>query len=301
MKRVLRILGLLLAAGLTWLLAVWPPPSWYRSHWPRETAFMAMRRSQGHPPRVYRPVPLDSIAPVMAQAVVIGEDNNFETHAGIDYLALAHAIGYRRPSLSLRNPRDRAELAEVLPGAWRHRDKLRGASTITQQLAKNLYLSSSRNPLRKLKEAVIAWRLEAALDKNRIMALYLNVAELGDGVWGVEAASETYFHRTAKGLGSEEAAALAGSLPFPLSSNPAHRPGRMRWRQNLIMRRLRGEWVEVPPVEEEEPPAAELVPVDSVPLPDTLLPGIDSTATPAVDSVPSPDTMPPDTASGDSS
>ena len=220
------------------------------------------------PPRRYRPVPLDSIAPSLQDAVIIGEDNNFFTHHGIDYLALAQAIGYRRQTFSWNSPRDRRDLQAVLPQVWARRDRLRGASTISQQLAKNLYLSPSRNPLRKLKEAVITWRLEAALGKRRIMELYLNVVELGDGVFGAEAASQLYFRHSARQLTREQAAALAGSLPFPLRSNPGYRPGRMRWRQDLILRRMRGEEVEVPTVEEEDlQPAA--APEDSTPAADT--------------------------------
>ena len=230
--------------------------------------------------RLYRPVPLDSITPRLQDAVIIGEDNNFFSHRGIDYLALAHALGYRRTTLEWSNPRDRTELMAVLPQAWSRRDRLRGASTISQQLAKNLYLSPSRNPLRKLKEAVITWRLEAALGKRRIMELYLNVVELGDGVFGAEAASQLYFKQSAAELSSEQAAALAGALPFPLRSNPGYRPGRMRWRQNLILRRMRGEQVEVPQMEEEDlqplqiPDSAAVI-VDSIPespVPDTTLP-----------------------------
>ena len=118
-------------------------------------------------------------------------------------------------------------------------------------MAKNLYLSPSRNPLRKLKEAVTAYRLERALGKPRILELYLNIAELGDGIWGVEAASRRYFNVSARRLTETQAAALAATLPFPLRSNPAYRPNRMRRRQDLILRRMRGERVEVPPVEEE--------------------------------------------------
>jgi monofunctional biosynthetic peptidoglycan transglycosylase len=256
MRRVLLLLGLAAGGFVFWLFAVWPPPFWYRTHWPKETAFMAARPDSSavhHSTRLYRPVPLDSIAPVLAEAAMIGEDQKFPTHDGIDYLSLAQALGYRRAELSLRDPKDRAALLAVLPHAWSRRDKLRGASTITQQLAKNLYLSASRNPLRKLKEAVIAWRLEHALGKRRIMELYLNIVELGDGVWGAEAASQLYFKRSAKVITRDEAAALAGTLPFPRSSNPGYRPGRMRWRQNLILRRLRGEQVEVPKVEEPDP------------------------------------------------
>jgi monofunctional biosynthetic peptidoglycan transglycosylase len=269
MARALRFTLLLGAGFLMWLLAVWPPPSWYRTHWPRSTAFMArpLPASRGadpgpvHPVRRYRPVPLDSIAPTLADAVIIGEDNRYFLHHGIDYVALAQALGYPRATIEWSNPRDRHELVAVLPHAWRDRNRLRGASTITQQLAKNLYLSPSRNPLRKLKEAVIAWRLEAALGKRRIMELYLNVVELGRDVYGVEAASELYYGRTAAELSAEQAAALAGALPFPLRSNPGYRPGRMQWRQQLILRRLRGDSVVVPDVIDEE--TAEPVPADS--------------------------------------
>ena len=230
----------------------------------------------------YRPVPLDSIAPVMQEAVVIGEDNNFWNHGGIDYLAIAQALGYTRSTFSWSDHRDREELRRVLPNAWKRRDKLRGASTITQQVAKNLYLSPSRNPLRKVKEAVTAWRLELVLDKRQIMALYLNIVELGDGVWGVEAASQRYFHKSARRLTREEAAALAGSLPFPLRSNPGYRPARMRWRQDLILRRMRGEWVEVPAVDRDETVEADSIPPGPPP-PESLAP--DSVSATAGDSV----------------
>ena len=219
----------------------------------------------------YYPVPLDSVARVMQEAVVIGEDNNFWSHGGIDYFAIAHALGYRRPAYSWSDRQDRRELWRVLPNTWKRGDRLRGASTITQQLAKNLYLSPSRNPLRKVKEAVTAWRLELVLDKRRIMALYLNIVELGDGVWGVEAASQRYFHTSARRLTHEEAAALAGSLPFPLRSNPGYRPARMRWRQNLILRRMRGEWVEVPRVDPEDQQVVDSVLAAPV-TPDSLFP-----------------------------
>lgn len=269
-KRVLLVLGLAIGGGVAWLFAVWPPPLWYRTHWPRETAFMSraipvssVGAALARRPRLYRPVPLDSITSRMQEAVMVAEDDAFLTHHGIDYLQLARALGYTRPRLEWDNPKDRAAFKAVLGRAWARRDKLRGASTITQQLAKNLYLSPSRNPLRKVKEAVTAYRLEAALGKRRIMELYLNTAEFGPHLFGVEAASQLYFKRSAKNLTLEQAAALAGSLPFPLRSNPATRPGRMKWRQNLILRRLRGEAVEVPKEATEEVVAPAPV-IDSV-------------------------------------
>lgn len=311
----------LLGGGLfvLWLFAVWPPPVWYRTHWPAETAFQQMRRRVGgqagspirgdsgmrvtlraewetttrlraYPPtRLYHPVPLDSISDWLPQAVMAGEDQRFRDHGGIDWVNLRRALGYPRDGFGWGVARDRADLRKALGRAWERRNALRGASTLTQQLAKNLYLSPSRNPLRKVKEAVTAYRLEAALGKDRILALYLNVAEMGPEIWGVEAASRYYFDRPASRLSLDQAAALAGMLPFPLRSNPAFRPGRMQYRQHLILRLLRGEEVEVPPVAEEEgaPPPPDSLP--TVPL-DSVVTPADSVA-PVPDSA--PDTLPP--------
>jgi monofunctional biosynthetic peptidoglycan transglycosylase len=199
------------AVFVAWLLFVWPPPSWWRSHWPRETAFQSMREQQERAAgdtssRRYRPVPLDSISDWIAKAAVAGEDDAFYQHHGIDWRSLRDALGYRRGEFSWSKARDRAELQRALGGAADRRNKLRGASTITQQLAKNLYLSPSRNPLRKVKEAVLAYRLEWALGKHRILELYLNVAEFGPHLWGVEAASQLYFGRPAARVSMDQAA-----------------------------------------------------------------------------------------------
>ena len=228
---------------------------------------MAMRGGAATPRR-YRPVPLDSVAPTLRKAVTTGEDARFRDHHGIDYLEMRQALGYRRARFAWDSARDREELWRALGRTWERPRATRGASTITQQLAKNLYLSPSRNPLRKLKEAVTAWRLEQALGKDRILELYLSVAELGDGIWGVEAASRRYFRRPARGLTETQAAALAATLPFPLLSNPAYRPNRMRRRQELILRRMHGEPVEIPRAEEEPP----VQPGDTI----QWTPGVDS-------------------------
>ena len=306
----------LLGGGLfvLWLFAVWPPPVWYRTHWPAETAFQSMRRrtvAQAHgrttddgprrhqlvavwgdpvrpsdraSVRLYHPVPLDSVSDWLPQAVMAGEDQRFRDHGGIDWVNLRRALGYPRDGFTWGVARDRTDLRKALGRAWERRNALRGASTLTQQLAKNLYLSPSRNPLRKVKEAVTAYRLEAALGKDRILALYLNVAEMGPEIWGVEAASRYYFDRPASRLSLDQAAALAGMLPFPLRSNPAFRPGRMQYRQHLIIRLLRGEEVEVPLVAEEE----------GAPLPPDSLPAVplDSVVTPADSVAPRPDSVP---------
>jgi monofunctional biosynthetic peptidoglycan transglycosylase len=254
------------AAFALWLVAVWPPPVWYRSHWPAQTAFMAMRGDAAH--RRYQPVPLDSMARALREAATTGEDARFWNHGGLDYLEIRHALGYQRARFAWDSARDRGELWRVVGHSWERRDALRGASTITQQVAKNLYLSPSRNPLRKLKEVVTAYRLERVLGKRRILELYLNIAELGDGIWGVEAASRRYFRTSARRLTDTQSAALAATLPFPLRSNPAYRPNRMRRRQDLILRRMRGEPVIVPKVEEE--PAIQ--PGDTI----QWTPGVDS-------------------------
>lgn len=236
------MIGAALGAALFvfWLFAVWPPPIWYASHFPARTAFMALRERSDPDSigRAFHPLPLDSMAPAIVTAVMRGEDNRFFDHAGVDWVEMRKALGYPRDSFDWRRARDRGALwraVRTLPGRG---GDIRGASTITQQLAKNLYLSPSRNPLRKLKETVTAYRMELALEKRRIMELYVNVAELGPGIWGVPAASEAYFHKPASQLTRIEAAALAATLPFPLLSNPAYQPGRMRWRREMILGRM---------------------------------------------------------------
>src|SRR6266513_4970886 len=199
--------------ALAWLLGVWPPPVWWRDHWPRATA---MTRAATHCRTCPAgpPTALAHISPALQRMVVIGEDSRFRTHHGIDATELADALGL-----------DRGRSAAVtLREMWRRRDRLRGASTITQQLAKHLYLSPSRTPLRKLKEAVTALRLELALSKDRILELYLGVVEWGPGVWGVDAASRAYYGVSPAQLDETQAAALAATLPFPRTSNPVFRP-----------------------------------------------------------------------------
>ena len=283
MRLILRSLLVLVFGFFLWLWWVWPPPLWYRWMWPKVTSFMALRKheaSRDNKPYLlqYVPVPAKQIAPVLRDAAMAGEDQRFYQHGGIDFVEFRKALGYRPDSFSWASARDRGELLDAIRSA-RNRRGLRGASTISQQLAKNLYLSPSRNPLRKLKEAFTAWRLEYWLGKERILELYLNVVELGPGVWGAEAASRRYFRKSAAKLTMDEAAALAGTLPFPLRSNPGYRQGRMRWRQNMILRWLRGEKIEIPPA--PEIPAVDTVPV----VPDSLV---------KPDTIP-PDTVPPDT------
>ena len=177
--------------------------------------------------------------------VIIAEDSRFKTHHGIDFIELREAWA-----------------------AGGHR----GASTITQQLAKNLYLSPSRSLFRKLKEAVTAARLELALSKDRIMEVYLNTSEWGPGLWGATAASAAYFGVPPERLSNAQAAALAATLPQPRSSNPTYLPARMLARRDLILARYYGGKTPVPPAEEDsipiippiEVPTLPLIPLDSI-------------------------------------
>ena len=144
-------------------------------------------------------VPLSRISPYLIKAVLIAEDDKFWRHEGFDYDAIQKAI-----------EKDIKEKKFKL-----------GGSTISQQLAKNLYLSPEKNPIRKLREAIITWRMEKALTKKRILELYLNIAEWGDaGIFGIEAASKHYYGKPASALGPEEAARLASILPNPRKFNP---------------------------------------------------------------------------------
>lgn len=270
-----RVAFWIMIAALGWLVGVWPPPVWWRTHWPAQTAMMRLRDG----PVSYRPAPLRSFPFIMQRMVIIGEDSRFRTHHGLDFDEIRDALGLDQ----------RAGFGATVRTIWIRRDRLRGASTITQQLAKNLYLSPTRNPLRKLKEAATALRLEAALPKDRILELYLNVVELGPGVWGIPAASLQYFGIAPSALSEAQAAALAATLPFPLSSNPAYRSARMLHRRDLILARYHGVDVFIPPEEELDTlPVPALLPPVAPPLPETLP---HDTLTVPADSVPA-DTLP---------
>jgi monofunctional biosynthetic peptidoglycan transglycosylase len=188
---------------------------------PSTTAFIELRareaKAKGQPVRrAQRWVGYNRISPELKRAVLVAEDAAFWEHEGVDL----------------------DQLQESLEADWARGRLLRGGSTITQQLAKNLYLSPSKNPLRKLRELIIARRLEAELKKSRILELYLNEIEWGDGIYGVEAASRTYFHKSASELDSSEAALLAAAIINPRLLNPARPTPRLLRRQQLILRRM---------------------------------------------------------------
>ena len=188
---------------------------------PTTTAFMELRAqeaaSEGRTVRhVHRWVPYSRISQNLKRAVLVAEDSAFWDHEGVDV----------------------EQLQESIRVNWEQGRAVRGASTITQQLAKNLYLSPSRNPLRKLRELIIARRLEAALPKARIFEIYLNVIEWGDGIWGAEAAARTYFRTSASSLSREQAALLAGAIVNPRLLNPARPTQRLIRRQRIVLSRM---------------------------------------------------------------
>ena len=231
MKRYLVVIGIIAVCYLGYVgisLALLPPVADLADRKLSMTVQVKDWQGSFHPfvigPKNRYWVPGTSIPAEMKWAVILAEDANFYKHEGIDVKAIKNAIKYDLEKKSLA----------------------RGASTITQQTAKNLFLSREKTLTRKVKEVILAKRMEEELTKGRIVELYLNVVELGPEVWGVEAGSRKYFRKSAARLSVAEAAALAGSLPFPLRSNPGYRPGRMRWRQNMIIRRILGEPVEIP-------------------------------------------------------
>lgn len=242
LRRWLLILPLA-AAGAAWFwFVVLPWPILLRWRHPRSTAFQRMRvhEARAQAERLdlrYTWVPLNRISRNLQRAVITGEDGRFYEHDGIDWEALREEFRYRGDDeFSWFDPADLRALWNTLDHYRRNRAGIRGRSTITQQLAKNLYFSSDRSVLRKFEELIVARRMEFLLPKDRILELYLNVAEWGPGVFGAEAAARHYFNRAAARLSLDQAAALAATLPHPLTSNPKYRPGRMNWRKAYILR-----------------------------------------------------------------
>jgi monofunctional biosynthetic peptidoglycan transglycosylase len=201
-KRVLRVLAWLavaaaaafLALQLSFLARVW----WWSEHNPGTTAFMeaSVKRLRETKPQAqlkHTWVPYERISSHLKRAIVVAEDSRFIEHEGFDWEAIDKAI-----------EKNRAKGKVVA-----------GASTISQQLAKNLFLSPSRTPWRKGQEALITVMIEHVMDKRRILEVYLNVIEWGDGVFGAEAAARHYFGTSAAALGPEASARLAAMVPNP--------------------------------------------------------------------------------------
>ena len=200
-----------------------------------ETRLKEAREDGREPRRVQQWVPLSRISLNLQRAVLAGEDTNFVAHNGFDYEAIQRAweAGQKEVEKEARQEGDN-DPSDWIPDLSKFR---RGGSTVSQQLAKNLYLSSERTAARKVKEAAITYFLERSLSKCRILEIYLNVIEWGDGVYGAEAAAQTYFRKPAAGLTPQEAAYLAAMIPSPLNVfNPQKNPRRVQRRQRVLMR-----------------------------------------------------------------
>ena len=196
---------------------VYPDVAKLKKENPKKTSFMEYREKQWQDEgrkitiRQYW-VPLSRVSNYMTKAVIIAEDDKFWSHAGFDFEAIEKSLE-----------------KDIKEKKFKF-----GGSTISQQLAKNLYLSPSKNPLRKIKEAIITWRLEKSISKRRILELYLNVAEWGDGIFGIEAAALRYFGKHAADLSADEAARLAAVLPNPRKYNPIGRSRYVNNRSRII-------------------------------------------------------------------
>jgi monofunctional glycosyltransferase len=220
-KRVLVAFLLMLVLWLAYEWITYPDTALLAHENPKTTAWMEMRdneeRAEGKKPRRYQIWrSLGSISPNLRNAVLIAEDAAFFQHEGLDYKEIREAIKINT---------EKMEFA-------------RGASTITQQLAKNLYLSASKNPIRKLKELLLTFSLEKNLTKKRIFEIYLNVIEWGEGVYGAEAAARTYFGKSCADLSEQEAAALAAAIINPRRYSPVHPNKRIRKRTAIIQNRM---------------------------------------------------------------
>lgn len=161
-------------------------------------------------------IPLSRISPNLVHAVIVSEDGTFYENGGVDWYEVEESISKNI---------EKGKAA-------------RGASTISQQLSKNLFLSTSKDPLRKLKELVITLRMERVLSKERILEIYLNVIEWGNGVFGAEAASKKYFGESASSLTREEAARLAAVIPSPLRHQPNQPSEYVDRRASIILERM---------------------------------------------------------------
>jgi len=205
-KRQRRWFVFLLSPILLFLLLaslLMPDISKWKKGNPRKTAFMEYQEKQwkekGRKINLHQIwMPLSNISPYLIKAVLIAEDDKFWRHEGFDYEAIQKAI---QRDLKVK--------------------KLKfGGSTISQQLARNLYLSPEKSLLRKMSEALITWRMEKVLSKRRILELYLNVVEWGEGIFGIEAASRHYYGKPSSQLTAVEATRLAAILPSPKRYNP---------------------------------------------------------------------------------
>ena len=250
------VLTLVGAVGIWFVyeLIIFPSISRLQTENPTTTSMIEHRISEasaeGREPRKFMIwTPINQISPHLQRAVLAGEDSRFFEHDGFDWEAIEKAWdeAVKEGEKEAREECEAESKAAGTPKAdcmpteddWipPMPSFKRGASTITQQLAKNLYLSEDRNFLRKGREAVYTYFLERNLSKKRILEIYLNVIEWGDGIYGAEAASRYYFKKSASDLTREEAAFLAAMIPSPLNVfNPQKNRKRVNRRQRVLLR-----------------------------------------------------------------
>ena len=240
----IKLLFLIFAgAVLLWLayeVITFPSISSLRTENPTTSSLIEYRLSEARadgkePKKLMIWTPIDQISPNLQRAVLAGEDARFFQHHGFDWDAIQKAWD----EAVKEGEKEAREEGDYDPNDWipPMPSFKRGASTVTQQLAKNLFLSEDRNFLRKGREAVYTYFLEREPTKKRILEIYLNVIEWGDGVYGAEAASRTYFKKSASDLTRDEAAFLAAMIPSPLNIfNPAKNRKRVVRRQRVILR-----------------------------------------------------------------
>jgi len=200
----LGIIVLLLDSG--YLMGIWPEWKWYAEGPVEQSQFIKKyqresRQDKSRPKLRWQPIEWDEMPNNLVKAVLTAEDSRFFKHAGIDTEAFKKAMEYN----------------------WQQKRFVYGASTISQQTVKNLFLSPSRNPFRKWHELVLTFAMEQNLKKSRILMLYLNIAEFGTGVYGIEAAAQKYWGIKAKDLTTQQAIELAATLPAPRKHNPKSR------------------------------------------------------------------------------
>lgn len=244
-KRAAILLGLLLVLHVV-VSFIYPGVAKLKRQNPSMTAFMEYRqdewRKQGKRIKIRQYwVPLSRISPYAVKAVIIAEDDKFWSHEGFDFVAMQKAL-----EKDLKKRKLKA-----------------GGSTISQQLAKNLYLSPSKDPIRKLREAIFTWRIERSLSKRRIIELYLNVAEWGEGIFGIEAAARRYFGKGAVSLTAQEAARLAAVLPNPRRFNPTGSSRLVTGRAERIYQIMVRRGIVIPEYEELMAEPAEPVVMDA--------------------------------------
>lgn len=226
-----KILGGTAAAGFLFLLVFWftlPSPAEFLSQNPESTGILRFREEQAQAegktlPREWQWVPLKKISKNLIRAVLTTEDDKFYEHHGFDWEALKGALQANLQKNKI----------------------LRGGSTISQQTAKNLYLNPSQSLWRKVREAAITWKMERALPKDRILEIYLNIIEWGDGIYGIEAASRHYFHKPASALSVPESIRLSSVIANPHRFDPLSNTDRRMQRKRLVIafRMARQGWI----------------------------------------------------------